>query len=146
VFGELVSYTWGLTQTSAELIGLSDTEPVKKNGAYGGVDVNVPLIRDVRLGTTVTYESLDRDDALIKYLSLQNLYNVRMGETEESTVVRVYLDLGPRVRAAWFYNVHENPYPWVSGSAPVSGPRAYQGFGSNKWGFVGRFALDPPTR
>ena len=143
VFGELASYTWGLTKTSAELIGLTDTEPVKKNGYYVGGDVNMPLTGEIRIGTTITYESLDRDDALIKYLSLQNLYNVQMGETEESTVFRIYADLGPRVRAAWFYNIHDNPFPWVSGGAPVSGPRAYQGFGSNKWGFVARFALDP---
>jgi hypothetical protein len=142
VFGELASYTWGLTETSAELIGLTDTAPVKKNGAYVGADVNLPLTGDIRIGTTVTYESLDRDDSLVKYLSLQNLYNVQMGRTEESTVVRFYLDLGPRVRAALFFNWLDNPFPWVSGSVPVSGPRAYQGFGSDKWGFVGRFALD----
>lgn len=111
LFTELASYTWGLTRTSAELIGLSDTDPVKKNGYYVGADASVPLVGEARVGVTATREELDRDDGLVKYLSLQQLYNVRMGETERSTVLRFYVDLGPRVRAAVFYTWLDNPFP-----------------------------------
>jgi hypothetical protein len=142
VFGEFASYTWGPTKTSAELIGLSDTTPVMKNGYYLGADASMPLIGDIRLGATITREELDRDDALIKYLSLQNLYGVTMGEKERSTVLRFYLDLGPRVRASTYFVLLDNPFPWVSGIAPVTGPRAFESHGNNKWGLVGRFSLD----
>lgn len=141
VFGEFASYTWGLTQTSAELLGLSDTEPVKKNGYYAGVDVHVPVTDDIRLGTTVTREELDRDDALVKFLALQNLYGVTQGEKERSTVLRVYLAISRHVTLAAYRNMLDNPFPWVSGIVPAEGPRAFQGRGNNKWGVVVRFVL-----
>ena len=141
VFGEFASYTWGPTKTSAELIGLSDIRPVKKNGFYVGGDASIPLAGEVRLGATITREQLGRDDALIKYLSLQNLYNVQMGEKERSTVFRFYLDLGPRVLAGAYFVRLDNPFPWVSGIVPATGPRAFQGRGNNKWGLVSRLSL-----
>lgn len=143
VFGEFASYTWGLTRTSAELIGMSDTAGVKKNGYYIGADGSLPLTKNARLGAAITREELDRDDALIKFLSLQNTFGVTMGETERSTVFRLYVDLGPRVRAGAFVTLLDNPFPWVSGIVPVTGPRAFDGpRGSNKWGLVARFSLD----
>lgn len=142
VFGEYASYTWGLTQTSAELIGLEDTDPVRKNGYYGGVDLSVPLGDSLRIGTTVTREELDRDDSLIKYLALQGLHGVTMGEKERSTVLRVYLTFSRHVTIGAYRNVLDNPFPWVSGIVPVEGPRAFDGRGDNKWGIVVRFALE----
>lgn len=140
LFGEFASYTWGLARTSAELIGLPDTDPVRKNGYYGGADVHVPISRSIVLGTTVTREELDRDDALIKYLALQDLFEVKTGEKERSTVVRVYLRFNRLVTLAAYRNSLDNPFPWVSGIVPVEGPRAFQGRGNNKWGIVVRFA------
>jgi hypothetical protein len=141
VFGEFASYTWGLTRTSAELIGLTDTDPVRKNGYYAGADFNVPITNDVRIGTTITREELDREDALIKYLALQNLYNVTLDEKERSTVFRLYLTFSRYVTLGAYRNVLDNPFPWVSGIAPAEGPRAFDGRGNNKWGLVVRFAL-----
>jgi len=143
IFGEWAWYTWGLMESSAEMIGWSDTDPVKKIGYYIGGDANFPLTARSRVGATVTYEAIDRDDALIKDLFLKNLYNVNMGETERDTVYRVYVDLGRRVRAGMYITQLDNPFPWVSGIWPASGPDAFHGQrGTNKWGAVVRFALD----
>jgi len=141
MFGEFASYTWGLTQTSAELLGLTDTEPVKKNGYYGGADFNVPLTSQLRIGATVTREELDRDDALVKYMSLLGLYGVTLGEKERSTVFRGYLTFSRYVTLAAYRNVLDNPFPWLSGIVPAQGPRAFSGRGDNKWGIVVRFTM-----
>jgi len=143
IFGEYAWYTWGLMRSSAEMIGWSDTDPVTKAGYYIGGDANFPLTARSRIGATVTYEALDRDDALIKDLSLKNLYDVRLGETEHDTIYRVYVDLGRRVRTGMYITQLDNPFPWVSGIWPVSGPNAFTGQrGSNKWGIIARFSLD----
>jgi hypothetical protein len=141
VFGEFASYLWGLTETSAELIGNSDTEGVRKNGYYAGGDFNLPIGSRARIGTTVTFEEIDRDDALIKQLWLENLYGVSMGEKEQTTVMRVYVTFYERVTAAFYRTLLDNPFPWVSGIVPVAGPAAYQGQGNDKWGLVARFSL-----
>jgi len=100
----------------------------------------VPHGKDVRVGTTITWEVLDRDDSLIKYLWLQKRYDVRLGEQERSTAYRLYLDVGRHVRLGAYLTQLDNPFPQVSGITPVGGPRAYVSFGNNKWG-VGRQVL-----
>jgi hypothetical protein len=105
--------------------------------------VSVPIVGEARIGTTITREVLDRDDSLIKFLYMQNLYNVTLGEKEKSTVYRFYLDLNRRLRVGYYMNRLDNPFPQVSGITPVAGPRAYSSFGHKKWGIVGKFSLDP---
>ena len=141
VWYEYASYTWGLMKTSAELLGLPDTEPVHKAGYNIGVDFAQPLTRNLSLGTTLTSEELSRDDALIKYLAFQNLYGVSMGKKERSTVYRFYLDVSRTVRVGIYRNALSNPFPWVSGIQPVAGTNAFQGRGNNKWGVIVRFVL-----
>jgi hypothetical protein len=143
VFGEYAWYKWGLMDSSAELINLPELESVNKDGFYLGGDVSVPIVGEARIGTTITREVLDRDDSLIKFLYLQNLYNVTLGEKEKSTVYRFYLDLNRRLRVGYYMNRLDNPFPQVSGITPVAGPRAYSSFGHKKWGIVGKFSLDP---
>jgi hypothetical protein len=141
-FGEFASYTWGPTDTSAELLGLPPGA-VFKDGYYAGADVSHQVTRAVRVGLNATREELSRDDALIKYLAYQDLYRVSMGETERSLVWRVYADVSRMVTVAFYRNGLDNPYPWVSGIVPVEGPNAYgPGRGNNKWGLVVRFRLE----
>lgn len=128
-------------QTSAELINIPELGPLSKNGFYVGGDASLPLAKDVRLGTTITREELDRDDSLIKYVWLQNLYGVRLGEKERATVYRFYLDFGRRLRVGAYLTQLDNPCPQASGITPVAGPRADVSFGNNKWGLVGKFSL-----
>ena len=141
LFGEYASYTWGLTQTSAELLGFQDTSAVEKRGYYVGADLSYPVTKAARLGTVVTREELSRDDALVKLLATQGLYGVSLGKTERATVYRVYAEFNRSVTVGLYWNRVSNPFPWISGITPVSGPRAYQEPDSNKWGIAVRFAL-----
>ena len=140
IFGEYARYTWGLTETSAQLLGL-DTGPLPKPGYYVGTDLSAPITGNVRAGTVITHEALSRDDALISYLSLQG-FDVTLGEKERSTAYRVYADFSDRVTVALLRNNHTNPYLWVSGIEPVLGanPDAANS-GSDKWGLVVRFRI-----
>jgi len=140
LFGEYASYTWGPTPSSAEMLGM-DPAPVKKKGYYLGVDASYPITSQLKIGTVVTHEDLSRDDSLIKYLEWQNLYNVRMGERERSTVLRIYMDISDLVRIGFYYNHLSNPFSWASGIMPVSGFWAYQGRGNNKTGVVALFKI-----
>lgn len=141
VFGEKANYTWGLKRSSAEMLGL-DPEPVKKNGYYIGADLSYPVMRNVRIGTVLSREELDRDDALVKYMAETGQYGVELGKKERSTAVRFYTDIMDMVRVGFYYNKLSNPYPWLSGIAPVSGERAFQVRGNNKWGVIVNFTID----
>ena len=93
------------------------------------------------MGIVGTREELSRDDSLIKYLTGKNLLNVSMGKKERSTVFRWYADIGDNVTLAFYRNLLSNPFPWVSGIEPISGPRAFTGRGTDKWGLVVRFQV-----
>ncbi len=140
IFGEYARYTWGLTETSAQLLGL-ETGPLAKPGYYVGTELSAPITGNVRVGTVITHEALSRDDSLISYLSLQG-FDVTLGEKERSTAYRVYADFSDRVTVALLRNNHSNPYLWVSGIEPVLGanPDAANS-GSDKWGLVVRFRV-----
>ena len=140
IFGEYARYTWGLTETSAQLLGL-ETGPLTKPGYYVGTELSAPITGNVRVGTVITHEALSRDDSLISYLSLQG-FDVTLGEKERSTAYRVYADFSDRVTVALLRNNHSNPYLWVSGIEPVLGanPDAANS-GSDKWGLVVRFRV-----
>ncbi len=141
VFGESARYTWGLKDTSAKMLDL-DPHPVLKRGYYIGGDFNYPLTKSIRLGTTITREELSRDDALVKLFAGLGQYRVQVGKQERSTVWRVYADVANAVRVGVFHNSLSNPYPWLSGIIPVSGPGAFSpGRGSDKWGVIVNFKL-----
>ena len=82
----------------------------------------------------MTREELSRDDSLVKYLEAMSLYGVTMGKTDRGTIVRVYVDLSRLVTFGLFWAEISNPYPWISGSWPVDGPRAYTGRTPDRYG------------
>ena len=139
-FGEWANYTWGPTQTSAKMLGFT-TNPIEKSGYYAGVDVSAPVTDALTVGMVVTREELSRDDSLIKFLAEQDRLRVSMGKTERSTVFRWYAQIADSVTLAFYRNLLSNPFPWVSGIEPISGPRAFTGRGSDKWGIVVRFQV-----
>ena len=140
VFGEYARYTWGLTETSAQLLAL-DTGAIDKTGYYAGADVSAPISRTVRVGTIITREALTRDDSLLSYLSLQG-FDVTLGKKERSTTYRFYADFRARVTMAVIRNNHSNPYRWVSGIEPIPGPGPNAADNTSpKWGLVVRFRL-----
>ena len=135
VFGEYARYVWGPTETSAEMLGF-DTEPITKPGYYFGGTFEVPFNERFRAGVTVTREELSRDDSLVKYLAANNLYGVEMGKKDRGTIARVYVDLARMVTFGFFWADISNPFPWVSGSWPVSGPRAFTGRAPDRYGIA----------
>lgn len=135
VFGEWARYTWGPTQTSAELLGV-DAAPILKRGYYVGMDIGVPLTQHIRLGTTITREELSRDDSLVKWLASQDLYRVSLGKKDRGTIVRLQLVLDENLTIGAYRNLDSTPFPWISGIVPVAGPGAFAGPGTDKWGVV----------
>ncbi len=141
VFGESASYTWGLVETSAELLEMPYMTPIEKKGYYYGVEGSYPITKNLTVGLNATREELSRDDTLVQWLSAQNLYGVSMNKKERSTAVRFYADIAGALRIGFFRNDHSNPFPWVSGIAPVEGERAFQARPGSKWGVVVKYTL-----
>jgi hypothetical protein len=135
VFGEYARYVWGPTATSAEMLGL-DQDSIDKPGYYIGGTFEVPVATQVRAGVTFTREELSRDDSLVKYLSSNGLYGVEMGKKDRGTIARFYVDVARLVTFGLFWADISNPYPWVSGSWPVAGPRAFSGRAPDRYGIT----------
>jgi hypothetical protein len=127
IFGEYAHYRWGPTLTSGELVGIPALEPIDKTGYYMGGQLDLPLSSRVRAGASVTREELLRDDSLIQYLALNDLHGVTMGKKDRALIVRGFIDVNRLVHVSVFWVDVSNPFPWVSGSWPVSGPTAFTG-------------------
>jgi hypothetical protein len=140
VFGEWARYTWGPTASSASILNI-DPSPVLKSGYYIGADVGTTIWHKTKIGTVITREEISRDDSLVKWLALQNLYDVSLGKKDRATILRVHVDLSPGVTIAWFRNFESTPFPWISGISPVSGPGALASHSTDKWGVVMRLKL-----
>lgn len=135
VFAEYARYTWGPTATSAELLGV-DPNPIDKAGYYAGAEVAYPVTRRVTVGATFTREELSRDDSLIKFLAANRLFDVEMGKKDRGITAKVFVTVSDVVTAGLYWADVSNPYPWVSGSWPVSGPRAFTGRAPDRYGLV----------
>jgi hypothetical protein len=135
VFGEYARYVWGPTNTSAEMLGL-DPAPIEKPGYYVGGTFELPVTSRLSAGVTVTREELSRDDSLVKYLAAMQLYGVEMGKKDRATIVRAYAELSELVTFGLFWAEISNPYPWISGSWPVAGPRAFTGRAPGRYGIT----------
>jgi hypothetical protein len=127
VFGEYAHYRWGPTLTSGELVGLPALDPIDKTGYYMGAQLDIPATSRVRVGGSITREELLRDDSLIQYLALNNLFGVTMGKKDRALIARGFVDVNRLVNIGFFWVDVSNPFPWVSGSWPVSGPVAFTG-------------------
>ena len=135
LFGEFARYTWGPTATSAELVGV-DPEPIHKPGYYGGAQFAFPVNDNVVVGATITREEISRDDSLIKFLAAQRLFGVEMGKKDRATTFRFFVNVARSVTAGIYWADVSNPYPWVSGSWPVAGERAFTGRAPGRYGLV----------
>ncbi|MEO7156906.1 MAG: hypothetical protein ABI039_05050, partial [Vicinamibacterales bacterium] len=126
-FAEYAKYQWGPTITSGELVGIPTLGPIEKPGYYMGAQIDAPIGRRVRAGGSITREELTRDDSLIQYLYLNNLYGVSLGKKDRNLIARGFIDVSRLVNVSFFWMDVSNPFPWVSGSWPVAGPVAYTG-------------------
>ena len=127
VFGEYAKYQWGPTATSGELVGIPDLAGINKPGYLMGAMFDAPVTGKIRVGGSVVREELTRDDSLIQYLALRNLYGVSMGKKDRELVIRGFVDVNHLVNISFFWMDVSNPFPWVSGSWPVAGPAAFTG-------------------
>ncbi len=135
VFGEYARYVWGPKDTSAQLLGI-DAASIEKPGYYVGSTLEVPVSARTKVGVTVTREELVRDDSLVKFLATSGLYGVEMGRRDRGTIARVYLEVSRLVTFGVFWADISNPYPWISGSWPVSGARAFTGRAPDRYGMT----------
>jgi hypothetical protein len=126
-FAEYAKYKWGPTVTSGELVGVPTVGPIEKPGYYMGAQLNVPVRPKVHIGASITREEISRDDSLIQYLELNGLYGVTMGKKDRELIARGFVDVNGLVRVSFFWMDVSNPFPWASGSWPVSGPTAFTG-------------------
>lgn len=126
-FGEYAKYKWGPTITSGELVGIPTLGPLEKPGYYVGAQIDAPVGSRVHAGASFTREELTRDDSLVQYLTLKRLYGVSMGKKDRLMIARGFVDINRHVTVSAFWVDVSNPFPWVSGSWPVSGPTAYTG-------------------
>ena len=127
VFGEYAHYKWGPTLTSGELVGIPALDAIDKTGYFMGAQLTVPVSSRLRLGGSITREELLRDDSMIQYLSLNGLYDVTMGKKDRALIARGFVDINRQVYISFFWMDVSNPFPWVSGSWPVTGPTAFTG-------------------
>jgi hypothetical protein len=127
IFAEYAQYRWGPTLTSGELVGIPALDPIDKPGYFMGGQVEVPLASRVRVGGSITREELSRDDSLIQYLELNDLYGVTMGKNDRMLIARGFVEVNRLVNVTFFWADVSNPFPWVSASWPVSGPAAFTG-------------------
>lgn len=134
-FGEYAKYKWGPTITSGELVGIPTLGPIEKPGYYMGVQLDAPATSRVHVGGSFTREEVSRDDSLIQYLELNNLYGVSMGKKDRTMIARGFVDINRLVNLSFFWMGVSNPFPWVSGSWPVSGPTAFTGRAPDRIGF-----------
>lgn len=135
-FGEYAKYKWGPTITSGELVGVPTPGPIDKPGYYMGAQVDVPVTARVHVGGSFTREELSRDDSLIQYLELNNLYGVSMGKKDRTMIARGFVAIGQLVNINFFWMDVSNPFPWASGSWPVSGPTAFTGREPDRFGIT----------
>lgn len=135
-FGEYAHYRWGPTLTSGELVGIPALEPIDKTGYYIGGQIDAPLSSRVRVGGSITREELRRDDSLIQYLTLNGLYGVSMGKKDRALIARGFVDINRLVNVSVFWMDVSNPFPWVSGSWPVTGPVAFTGRAPDRVGIT----------
>jgi hypothetical protein len=139
LFGEGAHYTWGPTRTSAELLNI-DPAPIRKNGYYVGGEVSYPLRGSARIGINATREELSRNDSLVKYLVANGTPGVALNEKDRGTVVRFFVEL-PNITLAFYRNLDDTPFPFVSGIVPIDGPLD-ESSPTHKWGIVLRATIE----
>jgi hypothetical protein len=135
-FAEYAKYKWGPTVTSGELVGIDALDPIEKPGYYMGAQLDVPVHARVHLGGSFTREELTRDDSLIQYLELNNLYGVTMGKKDRLMIARGFVEVNRLVNVSFYWMDVSNPFPWVSGSWPVAGPTAFTGRDPDRLGIT----------
>ena len=126
MFREYAKYKWGPTITSGELVGIPDARSDRKARLLHGRADRRAGHEPVHVGASVTREELTRDDSLIQYLTLNNCMASRWARRWRADRAGVRRRQPPGQRQLLLDGCVD-PFPWVSGSWPVSGPVAFTG-------------------
>jgi hypothetical protein len=70
----------------------------------------------------------------VKYLAAEGLYGVELGRKDRGTIARAYVEFRRVLTIGVFWADISNPYPWISGSWPIAGPRAFTGRAPDRYG------------
>jgi hypothetical protein len=135
VFGEVARYKWGLRDTSAELLpGPPIRTPIFKDGYYVGVEATSPAIRRMRVAGSYTRSELDRDDSLVAWATANDLFDVRLGKKERSSIYKLQARVADKVALFWFLHDLSNPFPELSAIKPIAGPNSERPVSNTKSG------------
>lgn len=137
VIAEHADYTWGPTASSAAMLGVNGSG-IAKRGYYVTAETWHPIRPSLTIGGSVSHERIDHDDSLVRYAETLGILGVTGGGHDQMTVIRGYLDFNQDVRIGIYRDWDHDPYPWLSGIDPISGPGAFEGKGTNKWGMTVR--------
>lgn len=139
VFAQVARYKWGQRDTSADLMdGPRPETPVFKNGYYAGAEFSTPrlgMLRGAWLSAGYTRSELDRDDSLVSWAAVNNLFGVTLGKKERSNVFRMQGHVNDNLSVFWFLHDLSNPFPELSAIQPISGPGSDKSANNNKSGF-----------
>ena len=113
-----------------------DPEPITKEGYWITGEGWYPVNAKLTIGGSVSWETVGREDSLVKYMATLGQYGVTTGKEDRMTVFRVFADFTSALRVGFYRVLDENPYPWLSGTWPVEGPKAFTGSPTDKWGIV----------
>ena len=142
VFGELARFTWGLPETSADLLGFGYA-PLHKDGYYVGGELFYPLSGQLTIGIVVTREELSRGRFTGPAHGAAGPFRCAAGQVGagQACIASIW-GVSDLVRVGVYRNNLSNPYPWLSGIVPVDGEGAFGRLrGSNKWGVTLAFQL-----
>ncbi len=140
IVAERAEYVWGPTKSSAAMLHL-DPRAIHKAGAYATVEFTRPIARFGALGGSVSAERIDRADSLVKFMVAEGGMDVTTGKQDRMYVGRFFIDVSKQVRIGFYRTLDSNPFPWLSGMSPITGPRAFSLVNTDKWGFVTRLQV-----
>ena len=122
-FAEYAKYKWGPTVTSGESGWHSHARPNREAGLLHGRGNRCAGERHASVSArSITREELTRDDSLIQYLYLNNLYGVTMGKKDRALIARGFIDVNRLVNVSFFWMDVSNPFP--VGQRQLAGVRA----------------------
>jgi hypothetical protein len=137
---EQANYTWGPTTSSARMLD-ADYSGIHKRGFYVAAEAHRRIAQGLSIGGSVSREEIGRADSLVRFMAARHQYEVTTGKKDRMLTLRAYADVGRQLQLGFYSTRDFNPYPWLSGVTPVTGPRAFARANTNKWGLIMRLRV-----
>jgi hypothetical protein len=140
LIAEHANYTWGPTKTSARMLE-ADYSSIHKRGFYIAAEAHHRITQGLSIGGSVSREEIARADSLIKFMAVRHQYQVSTGRKDRMLTLRAYADVGRQLQIGLYNTRDFNPFPWLSGVSPVTGPGAFAKRSTDKWGLITRLRV-----